>query len=176
MPEPHLAAAIDSIATSPFTGTAYRHVAAGRGPLSGAGARSQGGRWNPPQSFATIYLGLERETVIAEFHRLAARSRRAPQDFLPRHFYRYELALAQVLDLRASESRSQLSLGLADIASDDLTACQAIGETAHYLGYEAVLAPSATGAGQVLAVFSDRLRAGSSITDVDYEVWEAPPT
>ncbi|MGH2824591.1 MAG: RES domain-containing protein, partial [Thermoleophilaceae bacterium] len=35
-----------------------------RHPLSGAGARSLGGRWNPRESFATLYLALERETVV----------------------------------------------------------------------------------------------------------------
>ncbi len=175
MPEPHLAAAIDTIAATTFTGTAYRHVAARRGPLSGSGARSQGGRWNPPQSFATLYLALERDTVIAEFYRLAARSQRAPQDFLPRHFHSYDLNLTQVLDLRTPGARSALNLDLTDIASDDLTTCQAIGETAHYLGYEAILAPSATGTGVVLAVFSDRMQGGSNITDAGYELWEAPP-
>lgn len=175
MPQPHLAQAIDALQSVAYEGEAYRHVAAGRSPLSGAGARSQGGRWNPPQSFATLYLGLERETVIAEFERLAARSGLAPRDFLPRHFYRYAVRLERLVDLRDEGAQAALGITDTDLASNDLSACQAIGEAGHYLGYEGILAPSAAGHGTVLGIFSDRLRAGSHVTELDYKTWEAPP-
>jgi RES domain-containing protein len=79
-----LVAAVDALDPVAFEGEAFRHVAINRHPLSGSGARSQGGRWNPPESFATLYLGLDRDTVVNEFFRLVRRSNRAPQDFLPR--------------------------------------------------------------------------------------------
>lgn len=50
----------------------------------GAGASSLGGRSNPPESFATLYLALDRETVVREFFRLAHRMGGAPDDFVPR--------------------------------------------------------------------------------------------
>jgi RES domain-containing protein len=172
---PPLVAAIDALELVALEGRAFRHIAANRNPLSGAGARSQGGRWNPPESFATLYLGLARQTAVDEFYRLARRSNRAPGDFLPRHFYRYEFRLGALVDLRDEESQAALGLSPGELLGNDLTTCQAIGEAAHYLGREGIVAPSAAGAGQVLAVFSDRLAAGSYVHDVDYEIWELPP-
>ena len=119
---------------------------------------------------------ISRETVVREFFRLAHRMGLAPEDFLPRRFYRYSFELRGLLDLREAEARAAVGLTEANIASDDLGPCQAVGEAAHYLGREGVIAPSATGAGTVLAVFFDRLTAGSSVHDLDYETWESPPS
>ncbi|MGH2742674.1 MAG: RES family NAD+ phosphorylase [Thermoleophilaceae bacterium] len=176
MVAPRLAAAVDGLAPAALSGEAFRHVAENRHPLSGAGARSLGGRWNPRESFATLYLALERETVVREFFRLARRMGLAPEDFLPRRFYRYSFELSGLLDLREAEARAAVGLSERSIASDDLGPCQAVGEAAHYLGREGVVAPSATGAGTVLAVFFDRLTAGSFVHDLDYETWESPPS
>jgi RES domain-containing protein len=170
-----LVSALDQLEPAAFGGEAYRHQAAAWHPLSGAGARTQGGRWNPPQSFATLYLALDRETVIAEFLRMAKRSGRAPQDFLPRSLYRYQVELRALVDLRGADAREALELTDSALVSEDLSRCQAVGEAAQYLGREGILAPSAARAGTVLAVFIDRLQPGSVIRDIDYETWEPPP-
>lgn len=168
-------ARVDAIEPTAIETEAFRHVAEGRHPLSGAGARVHGGRWNPPDSFATLYLALDQGAAVAEFHRLAARQLRDPTDFLPRRMYRYEVALSAVLDLREDAKRRQLGLGDAELVASDPVACRSIGEAAQYLGIEAILAPSATGTGIVLAVFYDRLRAESHVRDLDYETWTTPP-
>jgi len=49
-----------------------------------------------------------------------------------------------------------------------------VGEAAHYLGLEGLLAPSAVGQ-DVLVVFSSRLRAGSSVEVVGDELWSSLP-
>jgi RES domain-containing protein len=171
----HLLARVDALDPVAVTTEAFRHVAHDRHPLSGSGARLHGGRWNPPESFSTLYLALERETTVNEFYRLAARQGRAPEDFLPRRMYRYEVALGAVLDLRVPSARASLSLNDAEMTANDALKCRGIGESAHYLGLEGILAPSAAGQGTVLAVFFDRLRADSHIRDIDYEPWTAPP-
>ena len=125
-----LIGAIDELPRSAWRGTAYRHVAAGRSPLSGEGARIAGGRWNPPRSFAVLYLGLTAAAVVAEFHRLADRQRLAPADFLPRTFHTYEVELAAVLDLRDDDALASVALDRAQLQSDDLRPCQAVGEAA----------------------------------------------
>lgn len=158
-----------------YTGTAFRHISPQYHPLSGAGARTQGGRWNPPQSFATLYLGAERETVIAEFGRIVERSGRAAEEFLPRRFYRYDIRLEELLDVRAPDHRERLGLSDEALSADDLRPCQAVGEAAHHVGREGVIAPSATGTGIVIAVFFDRLQGDSSVRDVDFELWQATP-
>jgi RES domain-containing protein len=170
-----LVARVDALEPVTVETEAFRHVAEGRHPLSGVGARVHGGRWNPPDSFATLYLALERETAIAEFHRLAARQLRMPEDFLPRRLYRYEVALTAVLDLRQPDARDVVELSDAELQDDDATACRAIGDAAQYSGLEGILAPSATRVGTVLAVFFDRLRADSYLHDLDFERWDTPP-
>lgn len=166
---------IDAIEPVSFAGRAFRHLAHGHHQLSGIGARIHGGRWNPPESFSTLYLALEGETTVREFYRLAKRQGRDPEDFLPRRLYRYEIALATLLDLRDPATRTPLQLSDSELRSNDAAKCQQIGESANHLGLEGILAPSATGKGAVLAVFFDRLRADSQVRDLDYEPWTAPP-
>jgi len=170
-----LLARIDAIEPIPFAGQAFRHIAHDRHPLSGAGARTHGGRWNPPDSFSTLYLALDRETTVREFYRLVKRQGRSPEDFLPRRMYRYDVALAAVLDLRDPSTRAALQLSDLDLTANDAAKCQQLGEAAHYLGLEGILAPSATGEGTVLAVFFDRLHADSQVRDLDHEPWTVPP-
>lgn len=43
-----------------------------------------------------------------------------------------------------------------------------------YLGRKGVIAPPATGAGIVLAVFFDRFGSDSAIDVLDHETWQAP--
>jgi RES domain-containing protein len=171
----HLVSAIDQLDRVAFAGEAFRHIGPQYNPLSGAGARTQGGRWNPPQSFATLYLGCERDTVIAEFSRVVERSGRAPSDFLPRRFYRYAVQLAGLLDLRVPGNSEALGLTDEAMSSDELRPCQAVGDAAHHLGREGIIAPSAAGPGTVVAVFFDRLGADSFVHDIDFELWEATP-
>jgi RES domain-containing protein len=170
MPSSHLVDAIDRLDPVAYQGELFRHVAAGRHPLSGAGARSQGGRWNPPQSFATLYLADGEETVEAEFRRMARRQGLDPQAFLPRRVYRIEVDLQAVVDL-TSPASLPAALADLDLSSDELTGTQAVGEAAQYLGREAILARSAAGEGRVLAVFIDRLLPDSRVDDVDFKVW-----
>lgn len=175
MIDPQLLARIDAIEPVPFAGRAFRHLAQDHHPLSGVGARTHGGRWNPPDSFSTLYLALERDTTVREFYRFVKRQGRAPEDFLPRRMYRYDVTLAAILDLRPSSTRTALKLSDVDLRSSDATKCQQLGECAHYLGLEGVLASSATGEGNVLAVFFDRLHADSQVRDLGYEPWTAQP-
>jgi RES domain-containing protein len=167
---------VDALKPVALSAVAFRHIAKGRHPLSGAGARLQGGRWNPRESFSTLYLGLERETVVAEFYRMAERQGRAPEDFLPRQMHRYEVALTGALDLRPKAARDALDLTPDSLRSLDVQRCQEVGAAAHYLGFEGIIAPSATGSGTVVAVFFESLKAESNVASVDEEEWVAPPT
>jgi len=175
MASSRLVDALDRIDPLPYRGEAYRHLAPRWHPLSGAGARIQGGRWNPPESFATLYLALERETAAAEFRRMAARVDRSPQDFLPRRLYRYRLDLRSVVDLTGEQAQLPEPLAGLDFAAADPKATQEAGEAAALLGREAIWAPSATGTGAVLAIFIDRLLPDSVVEPLDFETWEAPP-
>jgi len=104
---------------------------------------------------------------------MANRSRRAPEDFVPRRLYRIHLELSAVVDFTGQ----QLPDGFEalDLRAQDLAATQEIGEAAQYLGREAIRAPSATGVGEILAVFIDRLQPDSVVEAGSYETWTAVP-
>lgn len=173
MPDPDVVDRVGQLPLRSLEAVAYRHVSAGRPPLSGEGARIQGGRWNPPESFPTLYVGMSEAIVAAEFRRLAARSGRSPADFLPRELFEIRVQLQLVLDLTDAGCVLALGVEAGDLTSDDLRTSQAIGDAAHYLGAEAVLAPSAAGAGVTLAVYTDRLGARSVLSPTLVRVWDA---
>lgn len=172
----HITTAIDCLPQGAISGKAFRHQAVEWSySQPGAGARTIGGRWNPPNSFATLYLGLSVKAVEAEFHRLAERGGREPTDFLPRHLLEYEIELGAILDLTDTAAREALSLTDEDLRSKDPEVCQQIGEAAHHLGREGVRAPSATGTGEVIAVFLERLLPNSRIALISTTVWDSVP-
>jgi RES domain-containing protein len=74
-----------------------------------------------------------------------------------------EVSLGRVLDLTDEGVREAWGLSISDLASDDYTRCQAVARAARRDGYEAVRYPSATGEGENLAIFMDRLEKESSV-------------
>ena len=176
MDHQELVRGVDRLPHAAWTGEAFRHVSAGRSPLSGEGARIIGGRWNPPGSFAVLYLGTGRETAVAEFYRLAERQDIAPSSFLPRTVHHYSLTLTDLVDLRDDTALQEVGLTGADVRSDDLAACQRVGEAAFASGREGVIAASATGHGDAIALFISRLHPNSSISEQQLDLWEQPPS
>jgi hypothetical protein len=61
------------------------------------------------------------------------------------------------------------------LTGDDLATCQALGKAAFACGREGIIAPSATGVDSVVAIFPERLVPGSTVRDVDAEMWETVP-
>jgi len=168
--------AVGAIEPVAFSGRAFRHQAIEwRYSQPGAGARTLGGRWNPPGSFATLYLALSVEVAAAELRRLAARAGRTVDDFMPRHLLEYEVELAAVLDLTDPATVGAVGLDESQLRGDDATACQEVGEAAHHLGREGILAPSAAGGGNVLAVFVERLAPPSRVEIISTTAWESVP-
>jgi RES domain-containing protein len=141
----------------------YRHHAAAYGGLSGEGARLHGGRWNPPDSFAVVYTAADTATVDAEFERLLARSGLTAQSLQPRQLTTIDLELSHVLDLRDEAILDALGVRAPDLIGDDPALTRRIGEAAHAMGYEALISPSAAGAGDVIAIFPANRRPDSRI-------------
>jgi RES domain-containing protein len=61
-----------------FKGDGYRQQSPRYEPLSGEGARLQGGRFNPPNSFSVLHLCTTRACAVAEFRRSPIGIRSAP--------------------------------------------------------------------------------------------------
>lgn len=167
-----LVAAIEGLPHAAWSGRAFRHVAPQYPPLSGEGARINGGRWNPPNSFATLYFGLSRATVVAEFNRLATKFGLATSAFLPRVLYGYDLVVNDALDLRVADAREALGLDDRALSADPPSLCQQIGEATVTCGREAILAPSATRLGDALAVYIGRLGPGTRLSHEELERWD----
>ncbi|NNM46949.1 RES family NAD+ phosphorylase [Knoellia koreensis] len=157
---------VDQLGASAWSGTTYRYTTARRDPLSGAGARLNGGRWNPPDIFATIYLATPIETCLAELERLAVSQNNTAAELLrvPYKLHTVKVTNLAILDLRDASALAHVGIGEADIADDDWTACQAVGHAAWFLGLSGVLAPSASGAGHVLAAFETRTGPSLEVT------------
>jgi RES domain-containing protein len=153
---------VNDLGTTPWSGRTFRYTSAGRDPLSGAGARLAGGRWNPRDIFATVYLAQPRETSLGEFDRLAASVGLDPLVMLRRPYELHTIDVTDLplLDLRTDDALAYVGLTGDDIADDDWTACQAVGHAAYFLELGGVIAPSATGTGLVVAAFETRLAPG----------------
>jgi len=168
-----LALAVDSLPGKQIDGVWFRHQASNwRYSSPGAGARSHGGRWNPAQSFPTLYLAEDDGVAFAELQRLADKNGISPSDMLPRDLLSYDVELEDVIDLR--ELEAQETVGLKDIEGEltPLKLCQDIGAVANHLGREGVLAPSAAGSGLTLAVFIERLGPTSRCSLSDTQTWD----
>jgi RES domain-containing protein len=150
--------AIDSLGVSRWSGSLYRHTAPNREPLSGEGARIFGGRWNPPESFPTIYFADSVDTCEAEFLRMAEAQGVPPRSFLPRSLHTVPAEDLELLDVSTQEQLARVKLRLGDVIADDRKACQDVGEGAYFLGMQGIRAPSAVGSGLVVTVFNLRLR------------------
>lgn len=163
MPSSELVAALDRLARAQVSMLVYRHLAPGYEAMSGEGARVTGGRWNPPDSFPVLYTATSIECVAEEFKRMARKERRDVEDFLPRRLVSYRTSLERVLDLTQADNLAALGLTSSIVTAEDVIPSQSIGDAAFYVGFEGVLAPSATRMGAVLAVFPTKLGSQSTI-------------
>lgn len=111
-----------------------------------------------------MYTALDVATVDRELARSARRAGLSPRQLGPRRLATIEVRLGRVLDLTSPAVREALGVTLETLTDDGTAMTRSIGAAAHRLGYEGILAPSATGEGTVLAVFPDRLAAGSAVS------------
>lgn len=141
-------------------------------PMSGEGARTVGGRWNPPDSFPTLYLGSSTETAEAEVSRAFATQGRSLRDAVGLVIYEYRIELIAVLDLTASDALERTGLTREIVRGADRDACQAVGDAAHFVGLEGIRAPSAAGVGETIAIFIDKQRPESVIVPGTPMPWQ----
>jgi len=150
---------IDQIGPIDWSGDVFRYTTARRDPQSGAGARINGGRWNPPGLFPAIYLAIPENACMAELDR-AAQSQGVPPETLlrvPYKIHTLHVTEARILDLTGTRLE-QVGLTADDVSGDDWEPCQAVGHGAWFLHFEGLLADSASGIGRVLTLFEGRLR------------------
>lgn len=127
-----------------------------------ASART-GGRFNPTGEFGALYVSLDPETPLRELRRQVASQGTDLLSALPRTLFACYVSLQRVLDLRSSRVRGEWGLSEEDLHANSWDACQPVARRARDAGWEAIRFPSATGEGENLAIFVDRLHAGSYV-------------
>lgn len=83
----------------------------------------------------------------------------AALSFLPRAIHRIAVTNLRVVDLTSDAALYAVGLVRTDLAGD-WSLCQAVGAAAQFLGLGGVVAPSATGAGLVIAAFETHIEPG----------------
>lgn len=166
-------AAVAAVPPVPFRGHGYRHQGGEYDPLTGDGARINGGRFNPPDSFPVLYLCETRACAVAELRRLGQRSVIGVEGLLPRVLYEYDIELERVLDLSSAGVQRELRLSEEILIGRAWAPCQEIGESAHTIGFQAIRSPSATGVDQVLAVFPELVGNRGRLEPRVSEQWSA---
>lgn len=170
--EGSLAERLASIAPREVSGTFYRHAAPDRDAFAGGTM----GRWG--KTFPVIYLGRPDKSVTVEAYRhlvdpfgIPARAVR------PRVLYAVSVQVVTVLDLTAQAHRHTVGLADSDLMSeiDDYEACQQVARAAHQLQMHGILAPAATGLGQTLALFAQRITAGERPIVIEEVLWSTLP-
>lgn len=153
---------IDELETTTVAGEYFRYTSARRDPLSGAGARANGGRWNPKDICPTIYLAYPINACGGELERVASANNVTPHSMLQAAYLLHTVNVEPltVIDLTVPDNLDHVGLNLADIGDPDWAACQEVGHAAWFLGIQGVLAPSASGRGSVLAVYENRINIG----------------
>jgi RES domain-containing protein len=141
--------------------------------LNGFGSKTAGGRWNPPKSFATIYVSLDPHTALDEVLAHFCYYGFPIESAMPRVTVSVRVRLTRVLDLTGaarpaphSASRSvgcSMSSGGKSRRRGREALTQALGRIGHELGWEAFLVPSAARRGGVnLVIFPANLSRQSS--------------
>lgn len=138
-----------------------------------------GGRWGPTQLFPVLYLGRPIDSVTAEAYRHLVDGTEGMRgsNVGPRRVWTCAVSLGQVLDLRIESNRLRLNVSISDLQTDpsDYLKCQQIAVAAHQLEFQAILAPSASGLGETLAVFDQHVSIEDYPRATSQEVWQSLP-
>lgn len=145
-------------------------------------ASAAGGRWGQRGAFEVLYLGRPRDSVVVEAYRhLVEDELDAPDDLaasvLERRVVTCDVSVDNILDLRPVAAQQRVGLTDEALRSEvgEYSACQAIGAAAHQLRMNGVLAPSASGLGDTLALFALNLPNARWPTITATDIWHGLP-
>jgi RES domain-containing protein len=145
--DPDLLDAIEHLGSESLDGvTVWRHMFNDNPPEL---SNTRGARWNPA-GFAAIYTSQDRDTAIAEGQHAIDMQPLRPR--ARRYVYELRVSAAKVLGIHDSDFPA-LGLDPLDLSSSDFTACQRVGAHAAFLGYDAIVVPSARKDGSNIVIF-----------------------
>ncbi len=160
--------AIDALERTPFSDRVWRVVREGRDPVQG---HASGGRWDPG-TFDVLYTACDPDGAIAEMHFHLSRQPVFPSKVA---FRLHELSAEAERTLHLADMRALERLGVEkDRYSEVLYArTQEVGDAAHFLGFDGILAPSARWPCMNAVFFTDRIPSDRieplAESDVDWE-------
>jgi RES domain-containing protein len=128
-------------------------------------ANIRGARWNPP-GLAAIYSSEEREIALAEGQHAIDSQPLRPR--ARRFLYELRVSADKALRIRLSDLPA-LGLTEADLQSPDFGPCQRVGSHAAFLGYDALIVPSARADGSNVVIFVNELAAEALFERVTVE-------
>lgn len=172
-----LAVAVAACEPIAIEGSFQRHSSPRWSALTGS---DSGGRWGRPRSFPVLYLGRPTDSVVAEAYRhlVDAIEGMRPELVQPRKLVTCTINCTNILDLRHPETQLRVGLTATQLSSDvgDYDDCQAVAAAAHQLGLHGIIAPAASGLGETLALFEQRLPANELPVQLgDAIVWDGLP-
>jgi RES domain len=172
-----LAVAVAACTVTTVTGEFRRHSSLKWPALTGS---DSGGRWGRPTAYPVLYLGRPEQSVIVEAYRHLVDDVEGmrPDLVQPRRLVTCSVECTNILDLRTTENQLRVSLTNAELTSPvgDYERCQRVGAVAHQLGLHGVIAISASGLGETLALFEQRLPASELPVPTGIDViWDRLP-
>jgi len=120
------------------------------------------GRFNTA-CIGAVYASGEPATAVEELRRRAARDGTSLSEMHPRSIFALSVDLHAIVDLTTPNALVAWGLSSSDLESDDLTRCHDVAAVAAQRGAEALRWASATGKGQSLAIYIERLLPGSIV-------------
>ena len=156
--------ALEERAAKPFEGAVWRVVRDGKDPCR---CGSPGGRWDD-RTFDVLYTGTERDGAIAELHFHLSRGLPVMPSKVRYKIFELSLTLSRLLTLPTLDDLSSLGFDVSafgqlsyDDKEQEYPRTQDIAETAHFLGYDGILVPSARWHSANIIVFCDQISASA---------------
>jgi hypothetical protein len=164
--------AVDAFPREALDAEVWRVVREGRDPMLGAASVS---RWCDG-TFDVLYTSLERDGAIAEIHALLSLQPVFPSRI--RWFaHRLKVSCAQAIRFAELPTLSRLGVDADRYSDREYTRTQPIADAAYFLGFDALLAPSARWRCSNLVLFTERIAprrievAGSEPLPIDWGEW-----
>lgn len=173
--------AIEAATATKFEGSVWRVVRGDRDPLQ---ASSPGGRWDDG-TFDVLYTSLESDGALAEIYFHIMRGQPVFPSRMVFRLYELRVELDRVLELADIAALRVLGVDGGRYGSlqyarkhEEYPRLQDIGEAAHFLDFEGLIAPSARWECRNLVVFTDRvppdaLSIANEHGQVDWDTWRS---
>jgi RES domain-containing protein len=156
-------ALIDALESAPstcFEGTVWRAVREGRDVLLGS---NYGGRWDDG-TFDVLYTSKMADGAIAEMYFHLSRGQPVMPSKVAYHLYELRVAIQHALELPDLDALAKLGIDTARYGAlsylerlQEYPRLQEIAETAHFVGFNGLIAPNARFACLNAILFCDRL-------------------